>query len=203
MKKLVDIQSELKAPKNLYNSFGNYKFRNVEGILSSVKPLLKKYNCTLKITDEIIQVGERYYVRSTAVITDQDSSEYEIATALAREALNKKGMDESQITGSASSYARKYALNGLFLLDDTKDADSTNKHGKDKENADRPNFKYMKVLETINGTPIKYSNVKAWIKKEFGKEIHPNDLSDQQYAKLINALNDKIDEALKENEAQG
>ncbi len=127
-KRLMELQHELKAPKNLYNNFGKYKYRNAEGILEAVKPMLKKYNMTMIISDEIVQIGERYYIKAVVTLFDVESDDYMSAEALARESLDKKGMDDSQITGTASSYARKYALNGLFLLDDTKDADSDEYH---------------------------------------------------------------------------
>lgn len=122
--KLMRIQTQIKAPKNLYNSFGKYKYRNAEGICEAVKPYLEKEKCSLILSDEIIDVGGRVYVKAEAVLTDIETRESSVVTAYAREASEKKGMDDSQITGTASSYARKYALNGLFLLDDTKDADS-------------------------------------------------------------------------------
>ena len=122
--KLVKIQNELKAPKNQYNKFGNYSYRNCEDILESLKPLLEREKLTLLLGDELVMIGERYYVRSTATLTD---GEEEIKnSAFAREEETKKGMDGSQITGASSSYARKYALNGLFLIDDMKDSDATN-----------------------------------------------------------------------------
>ena len=125
--KLVTIQRELKAPKKQVNKFGNYKYRSCEDILEAVKPLVTRENCTLTITDEVIQVGERYYVKATATITDNENPESsKTVSAYAREPEDKKGSDPSQITGAASSYARKYCLNGLFLIDDTKDADVTN-----------------------------------------------------------------------------
>ena len=127
--KLMNIQSELKAPKNQWNEFGKYKYRNCEDILEAVKPLCKKYKATLILDDEIVMIGERYYVKATATIYDCDTVEIQkclYATAYAREEESKKGMDGSQVTGSSSSYARKYALNGLFDIDDTKDSDSTN-----------------------------------------------------------------------------
>ena len=126
--KLQKIQCELKAPKNLFNSFGKYKYRNAEGICEAVKPMLEKYKLVLTLNDEIVLVGERYYVRSYATIADVESDAKILVSAYARESLDRKGQDESQITGTASSYARKYALNGLFLLDDTKDADSDEFH---------------------------------------------------------------------------
>ena len=122
--KLMNIQVELKAPKNLYNSFGKYKYRNAEGIQESVKPLLEKYKVSLTLTDEVICVADRVYVKAIATLLDTESEEHISATAFAREASDKKGMDDAQVTGATSSYARKYALNGLFLLDDTKDVDS-------------------------------------------------------------------------------
>ena len=128
LKKLMSIQTKIKAPKNLYNSFGKYKYRNAEGICEAVKPYLEEHDCSLTLSDEIIAVGDRVYVKATATLYDNETGEAISVSAMAREAEEKKGMDESQITGTASSYARKYALNGLFLLDDTKDADSDEHH---------------------------------------------------------------------------
>ena len=124
--KLSHIQTELKAPKNLRNNFGGYNYRNVEGIVEALKPLLIKYGATVTITDEIIEIGGRLYVKANATIYDTENTEERPlgVAAYAREAETKKGMDEAQITGASSSYARKYALNGLFLLDDTEDVDS-------------------------------------------------------------------------------
>jgi hypothetical protein len=127
--KLQGIQSCLKAPKTQVNKFGGYKFRNCEDILTAVKPLLSEWGCSLVIQDDIVEVGGRVYVKATASLADNDSEMAISASALAREAETKKGMDEAQITGSASSYARKYALNGLFAIDDTRDPDATNDHG--------------------------------------------------------------------------
>ena len=123
------IQSELKAPKGQRNNFGNYNYRSAEDILEAVKPLLKKHNCALVINDDMVEVGGRVYVKATAMLAIANTP-FASACGFAREAESKKGMDESQITGSASSYARKYALNGLLAIDDTKDADFTNRHGK-------------------------------------------------------------------------
>lgn len=122
--KLMNIQVQLKAPKNLYNSFGKYAYRNAEGICNAVKPYLKECGVTLVLSDKLEAVADRVYIKATAVLFDCDTQESIEVTAYAREPENKKGMDDSQITGTASSYARKYALNGLFLLDDVKDADS-------------------------------------------------------------------------------
>ena len=125
MKELVFIQSKLKAPKNQYNAFGKYKYRNAEGILEAVKPLLAQQECTLILNDDVVAVGERIYVKAVATLTNKDGQSIS-AQAFSREEEAKKGMDASQITGTASSYARKYALNGLFAIDDTKDADYLN-----------------------------------------------------------------------------
>ena len=122
--KLMRIQVELKAPKNLYNSFGKYKYRNAEGIQEALKPMEKTYNVTTILTDEMVEVSGRIYVKAIATIMDCETDEMISTTAYAREADAKKGMDEAQVTGATSSYARKYALNALFLLDDTKDVDS-------------------------------------------------------------------------------
>jgi len=122
--KLSAIQSELKAPKNQYNSFGNYNYRSCEDILEGVKPLCRKYRTTLIIGDTLELIGDRYYIKATAILYDLDSDKSISNTAYARESENKTGMDASQITGATSSYARKYALNGLFNIDDTKDADT-------------------------------------------------------------------------------
>ncbi len=126
--KLAHVQKKLKAPKSQYNSFGKYSYRNCEDILEAVKPLLDEVKAVITIHDELVSIGDRYYVKATATFVDYASSCYNpiCSTAYAREDESKKGMDGSQITGSASSYARKYALNGLLLIDDTKDADTTN-----------------------------------------------------------------------------
>ena len=137
MKELVEIQSKLKAPKDNYNSFGKYKYRSAESILESVKPLLKEYGCILTISDEIVMVGDRIYVKATATISNE-KGEYITTSAFAREAeVGKNGMDVSQVTGATSSYARKYALNGLFCIDDTKDTD-TEEYQAQKKKAEKP-----------------------------------------------------------------
>ena len=122
-KELRDIQGKLKAPKGQKNTFGNYNYRSAEDILEAVKPLLHAHNLTMIVSDKLVNLGDRYYVQATATIYDDNDVTLE-ATGLARESFDKKGMDDAQITGSASSYARKYALNGLFNIDDTKDADT-------------------------------------------------------------------------------
>ncbi len=145
---LAKIQRELKAPKGQMNNFGNYKYRSCEDILEALKPHLNGY--TLVITDDIILIGDRYYIKATATISD--GKESVSATGIARESQTKKGMDDSQITGATSSYARKYALNGLFCIDDTKDADSTNTHDQaSSTQSDRQKTESKKV-ESQNNT---------------------------------------------------
>ena len=122
--KLLKIQMELKAPKNQTNSFGGYNYRSCEDIFEAVKPLLQEEGLVLRVTDELVNIGERYYIKATAILTDGNDVIENVAYA--REEETKKGMDGSQITGASSSYARKYALNGLFLIDDVKDSDTTN-----------------------------------------------------------------------------
>ena len=147
LNKLMRIQTKIKAPKNLYNSFGKYKYRNAESICEAVKPFLAEENCILLLSDEIVAVGDRIYVKATATIKDCNSDTEISVSAYARESLEKKGMDESQITGTASSYARKYALNGLFLLDDAKDADEEMKAAEefDKQVEEVGNMKIAKM----------------------------------------------------------
>jgi len=128
MEELRKIQNELVVPKSLRNKFGNYDYRSAELILEALKPLLLKHKCLLTLTDEMVAVLDRVYVKATATLRNSEGAVVEVH-GFAREALTKKGMDESQITGSSSSYSRKYALNGMFAIDDTKDADATNKHG--------------------------------------------------------------------------
>jgi hypothetical protein len=137
--KLVDIQGRLKAPKNQRNSFGNYNYRSCEDILEAVKPLLQEHTLTVKLTDETIQLGELYVIEATASISDGSNTISVMAQAGIN--LNKKGMDIAQSFGASSSYARKYALNGLFLIDDTKDADSTNNHKGEVESVENGNTK--------------------------------------------------------------
>ena len=141
---LQQIQSELKAPKGQKNNFGNYSYRSAEDILSAVKPLLQKHEVSIIISDDIVGVEGRVYVKATATLFDCGLVLLAQSTGFAREALTKKGMDDAQITGSASSYARKYALNGLLCIDDTKDPDATNTHGKGEPS-------YKKKTQTLDG----------------------------------------------------
>ena len=135
--KLLNIQLELKAPKSQYNGFGKYSYRSCEDILEALKPCLKQFNLTVILTDNLVEVNGRNYVQATVTLIDIDDPKQQIVnTAFAREEETKKGMDGSQITGASSSYARKYALNGLFAIDDNKDSDSTNK-GEEKKTKDK------------------------------------------------------------------
>ena len=131
-KKLRKVQQELKVPKNQYNDFGGYSFRSCEDILEAAKPILAKYDLAIRISDEVVVKGDRNYIKATVMIMDTETGDSTTNSAFAREAESKKGMDPSQITGAASSYARKYALNGIFAIDDTKDADVTNKHNSEQ-----------------------------------------------------------------------
>lgn len=129
---LSEVQFELKAPKGQFNKFGHYAYRSTEDILKAVKPLLKKFGDDLSLSDEPVLIGDWHYIKATATFKDKDGKETS-STGYARESVSKKGMDDSQITGTASSYARKYALNGLFLIDDTKDADSSEYHQQNQQ----------------------------------------------------------------------
>lgn len=135
--KLLSVQVELKAPKGQTNTFGKYKYRSCEDILEAVKPILKKHNASIYISDTLELTGERYYVKATATFIDTETGETISNTAYARESADKKGMDDSQVTGATSSYARKYALNGLLLIDDTKDADTDEYRNQQKSKEER------------------------------------------------------------------
>ena len=145
--KLLCLQQRLKAPKNQENTYGGYRYRSCEDILIAVKPLLKEYDLTLRLEDEIVQIGDRYYVKATAIL--RDDKEEITNVAYAREEEKKKSFDESQITGASSSYARKYALNGLLLIDDMRDSDFTNASKKVKDKEDDEKLKLMVELNKI------------------------------------------------------
>lgn len=185
--KLLNIQNELKAPKSQFNAFGKYKYRNAEDILESVKPLCFKYKATLTLSDEIVLIGERYYVKATATLTDNEKPELKIwTTAYAREEESKKGMDGSQVTGASSSYARKYALNGLFNIDDTKDSDSTNTHGKDgKETTTQEvtNEEILKLFALAEQAGYSKDTVFKQAKEKYKKEVE--NLKKAEYNQLF------------------
>lgn len=175
--KLLNIQAELKAPKGQYNSYGGYNYRSCEDILEAVKPLLKSNNCVLTITDGLEQIGERYYIRAAATITDAEGNESYTNVAYAREEETKKGMDGAQITGTASSYARKYALNGLFLIDDTKDADTdehakqTGAEPKQEKKATEKQLELIRKIAEEQGKEIDEEVVKKWSSKRASEFI--------------------------------
>lgn len=150
LEKLCNIQTELKAPKNQRNNFGKYNYRSCEDILEAIKPLLEKFRLVISLSDNVMLVGERYYVQVVATLTDVKTGEHISTTAFAREEEQKKGMDGSQITGTASSYARKYALNGLFAIDDAKDSDYTNTHNNNDTERNRANRTQNKSTITLN-----------------------------------------------------
>ena len=172
MKELIAIQSELKAPKSQFNKFGNYNYRSCEDILEGVKPLLSKHNAVLTINDDVRLIGERVYVVSTATLTVKDNSVS--ATGWAREPEQQKGMSDPQVTGSASSYARKYALGGLFCIDDTKDADATNKH-EVKETKPKPNtITKAQVIMALKAAKDQKTLATKWAKTtELGYNTDP------------------------------
>ena len=149
--KLSKVQSELKAPKGQYNSFGKYKYRSCEDILEAVKPLNAKHGVVLTVGDEVVEISNRFYVKATATFVDIESGEKIINTALAREDDSKKGMDGSQITGTASSYARKYCLNGLFCIDDTKDADTDEYRHQQERKPQENKPQERQYVKVVNG----------------------------------------------------
>lgn len=168
--RLSYIQNEMKVPKNLYNSHGGYYYRNAETIMNTAKPICAKYRCTLTVDDAINQIGDRFYVSATALLSAWDSMLNIACTAHARETLDRKGMDSSQITGAASSYARKYALNGLFLLDDVKDADTdeyVEQTKEQKKEQPKQKAKQPDVSELI----LKFQELKGKLTK-IGVDIH-------------------------------
>lgn len=191
--KLMNIQTALKAPKSQYNSFGKYSYRNCEDILEALKPLLLEEKAIVNITDEIILIGERYYVKATARIIDAENGEFVEASALAREDATKKGMDSSQLTGSTSSYARKYALNGLFAIDDTKDSDTTNTHDKtDNTSNKKLSDAQIKRLYTV-ASLAKFDNNKVnnMVLQKYKKSVE--ELSKEEYDNVVNGFQSIID----------
>lgn len=223
--RLTLAQTELKAPKNQVNSFGKYKYRSAEDILEGVKPVNKKYQLHLSLSDEIIEIGGKNYIKATAIVVDQvDQKNKHSVTAFAREAVEKKGMDDSQITGAASSYARKYALNGLYLIDDTKDAD-TDEHqnqARNNTNSNRnkqsPNsnneFEQNKqeVISRLNVVSSKmnqpYEALEKWVIQESNKKlnmnfdmINPNNIS--MVVGFVKVLENKANKTQPQTNQQG
>ena len=192
-KKLSRIQCELVATKGQYNNFGKYSYRSCEDILEAVKPLLDKYDVAIVIKDDIVLVGDRFYVKATATLIDSDTGETVETSAFARESADKKGMDASQVTGATSSYARKYALNGLFAIDDNKDADATNTHGKDTIKVNMTpalSEAQLKRLYAIgNKAGIKKEVLDSTVKKSFGCE--PRNMTKEQYQNICERLEKK------------
>nr|DAR78672.1 MAG TPA: ERF superfamily protein [Caudoviricetes sp.] len=186
IEKIVAIQSELKAPKGQYNSFGKYNYRSCEDILEGVKPLLAKHGLVLTIQDSIDLIGDRFYVKATATITD--GKEQLSTSAYARESLDKKGMDASQVTGSTSSYARKYALNGLLAIDDTKDADTMDNSKKPVQQTQETvyNWQTLKARATQGG--ISEDDLVRYVTETF-KVSKPSELKQEHYQQAFNWVN--------------
>ena len=187
--KLIAIQSELKAPKSQYNSFGKYAYRNCEDILEALKPLLKEHKSTIYIADEIVTVLDRFYVKATVTFIDAETGEKIINTAYAREEECKKGMDGSQVTGASSSYARKYALNGMFAIDDTKDSDFTNTTTKG-DNPGLSEAQIKRLLAIASKVNISADDVKKVVAKNFGVQ-DLRKMSKQQYDEICSRLEKK------------
>ena len=189
-KKLIEVQNKLKAPKSQYNSFGKYNYRNAEDILEAVKPILENVGATIFIKDSIELIGDRFYVKATVNFVDIESGNTIEASALARESEEKKGMDSAQVTGATSSYARKYALNGLLLIDDTKDNDHDSMHQTDnkepKKEENKPNYDNKEKEEVIQKIVAKIGNDSERKKKiiDMMKQKYDKTYSDFKYYKL-------------------
>ena len=185
MKELLQIQSELKAPKGQFNTYGKYKYRSCEDILEAVKPILKKCNCTLLLSDSLVYVGDRYYIKATATLINAEGKSVS-TEAYAREEETKKGMDASQITGASSSYARKYALNGLLCIDDNKDSDTTNTGDNapaaPAKTSKEDNAEVEKAIAEINAAKSKEELINAIAKYKGNKSVINN-------LAFINAVN--------------
>ena len=187
--KLIAIQSELKAPKSQYNNFGKYAYRNCEDILEALKPILKEHKSTIYISDEIVTVLERFYVKATVTFIDAETGEKIINTAYAREEESKKGMDGSQVRGASSSYARKYALNGMFAIDDTKDSDFTNTTVKG-DNSALSEAQIKRLLAIASKVNISADDVKVVVAKKFGVQ-DLRKMNKQQYDEICSRLEKK------------
>lgn len=184
--KLAKIQAELFVPKGNTNSFGGYNYRSCEDILKTVKPIALKNKCVVKLDSTLMEFGGRVYVKAIAKLFDLESGECAISSAMAREAEAKKGMDEAQITGAALSYARKYALAGLFCIDNEKDADATNKHGKDEEEThDTVSAQQLNAIyKELDRTGVSESKILDFIKKK-----HLEEATQADYLQIMKKLN--------------
>ena len=188
IEKIVAIQSELKAPKGQYNSFGKYNYRSCEDILELVKPLLAKHGLVLTIQDSIDLIGDRFYVKATATITD--GKEQLSTSAYARESLDKKGMDASQVTGATSSYARKYALNGLLAIDDTKDADTMDNSKKPVQQTQETVYNWQTLKARAVQGGISEEELVHYVTETF-KVSKPSELKQEHYQQAFNWVNAK------------
>ena len=186
IEKIVAIQSELKAPKGQYNSFGKYNYRSCEDILEGVKPLLTKHGLVLTIQDSIDLIGDRFYVKATATITD--GKEQLSTSAYARESLDKKGMDASQVTGATSSYARKYALNGLLAIDDTKDADTMDNSKKPVQQTQETVYNWNSLKTRAVQGGISEKELVHYVTETF-KVSKPSELKQEHYQQAFNWVN--------------
>lgn len=192
--KLMQVQTKLRAPKSNYNSFGKYSYRSCEDILEALKPLLAEVGAIVNISDEVKLIGDRFYVEATAMFLDVDTGDSVVSRALAQEGDIPKGMSAAQSTGSVSSYARKYSLNGLFCIDDNKDDDATNTHGKEI----KPNMTPTGITEAQlkrlfaigNKAGIKKEVVEGTVRKIFNCE--PKDMTKEQYNNICERLEKKV-----------
>lgn len=199
--KLATIQQKLKAPKGQYNSFGKYAYRNAEDILEAVKPLCAETGTVVLLSDEILNIGNRFYVKATAALIDAETQTQLTVSAYAREEEEKKGMDGSQVTGASSSYARKYALNGLFAIDDTKDSDTTNNAGADKnavKGKQTPLVATKEQLAEAAALGVNLEQTTAWYNKKMGTVL----ISAQLPYDVVQTAITKKKEALAKAEAQ-
>ena len=197
--KLAKVQQGLKVPKDLYNDFGKYKYRSVESILEELKPLLEENNLVILFDDELIKEGERYYIKATVTLIDLDEKGTPIngqiqTTAYAREEESKRGMDGSQITGASSSYARKYALNGMFAIDDTKDSDTTNKGNKNSKAGDKISDAQLELIVKLAKGKNFANRMGPYIKEKYNKN-NSRELNKTEASEIIKVLNEmKVDD---------
>lgn len=190
MQRVISLQTRLKAPKSQYNKFGGYSYRKCEDILEGAKVLLDELDLSIVITDEVVVIGERYYVKSTATLIDAlDPTNRLESVGMSREELDKKGMDQSQITGASSSYARKYALNGLLMVDDSVDSDGTNDHGKKPADAAKPTRAAAKPVPKDSGSSSIMDSAVNYIKSQKDKQ--------KAYDAIINKYGEQLSDAQK------